>query len=128
MLANSEKTSAIRQFEDFAQMLSQELIKRSLTVVFANDPGWAFNGCYGGGKLTVNVQANGRDWFRGTPAALLENWIPFLIHEFAHDKVHGHLTEDYHVECCRLSGVLARRMHEAPSLFALADTSGSHAT
>lgn len=128
LLDDRDKDFAINQFEKFAYMLGHELIQRSLTVVFANDPGWGFNGCYGSGRLTVNVHAEGRDWFRGTPAELLENWIPFLIHEFAHEKVHGHLTEDYHVECCRLAGVLARRMHEAPSLFALADTSGSQAS
>src|SRR5579859_881407 len=123
LLDADQKDFAIGQFERFAQMLAQELIKRSLTIVFSDDTGWPFNGCYGNGQLTVNVGAKGRQWFRGSPAVLLENWIPFLIHEFAHEKVHGHLTEDYHLECCRLSGVLARRMHEAPSLFALADTS-----
>jgi hypothetical protein len=128
LLDDRDKDFAINQFEKFAQMLGQELIERSLTVVFANDPGWGFNGCYGGGRLTVNVHPKGCGWFRGTPAELLENWIPFLIHEFAHEKVHGHLTEDYHVECCRLAGVLARRMHEAPALFALCDTRSSQAT
>src|SRR5579859_7297721 len=128
LLDDRDKDFAISQFEKLAQMLAQELIKRSLTIVFADDPGWGFNGCYGGGKLTVNVRAKGRDWFRGTPAELLENWVPFLIHEFAHEKVHGHLSEDYHIECCRLAGVLARRMHEAPALFALYDTRSSQAT
>ncbi len=125
LLADGQKDPAIEQFERFAQMLGRELIKCRLTVVFANDRAWGFNGCYGDGTLTVNVQAVGRNWFRGTTAAMLENWIPFLIHELAHDKVHGHLSEDYHEECCRLAGVLARRMHEAPSMFALADTSSS---
>jgi hypothetical protein len=125
LLADREKNSAICQFETFAQMLSQELINRPLAVEFANDSDWGFRGCYGAAKLTVNVQAMGQERFRGAPAGLLEHWVPFLIHELAHDKVHGHLTEAYHLECCRLAGVLARRMHEEPSLFALTDSSGS---
>jgi hypothetical protein len=57
----------------------------------------------------------------GSPAPLLEQWIPFLIHEFAHDTVSGHLTEDYHRECCRLAGALARTMYEKPTLFDFPD-------
>ena len=125
LLADDERNASIEQFEKFAHMLGQELIRGPIVVVFANDRGWGFNGCYGGGTLTVNVPALGHDWFRGTPASLLEKWIPFLIHEFAHDKVHGHLTEEYHVECCRLAGVLARRMHEAPALFVIPNTTCS---
>jgi hypothetical protein len=120
-LAPGEKTDALRQFEKFALMLAQELIDKRVSVIFADDEEWGFRGCFGNNTLTVNVKAVRHDWFQATPAELLENWIPFLIHEFAHDKVSGHLTEDYHRECCRLAGVLARRMFEAPQLFDLAN-------
>jgi hypothetical protein len=53
------------------------------------------------------VKAAEPGWFDGSASQLLENWIPFLIHEFAHEAVHGHLSEDYHRECCRLAGKLA---------------------
>jgi hypothetical protein len=97
------------------------LIGRSITVEFADDEGWGFGGYYGQGRLIVNVQAHGDDWFHGTTAALLGKWIPFLVHELAHDKVSGHLTEAYHRECCRLAGMLARSMYENPFLFTLLD-------
>jgi hypothetical protein len=117
MLDAREKTCDHHRFESFAKALSLELIGRPIAVEFANDAGWGFGGCYGQGRLIVNVQAHGDRWFQGTTATLLEQWIPFLVHEFAHDKVHGHLTEAYHRECCRLAGALARSMHEKPALF-----------
>jgi hypothetical protein len=117
MLEAAAKTSDHVRFESFAKALSLELISRSITVEFANDVGWGFGGCYGRGRLIVNVQAHGDDWFHGTTAALLEQWIPFLVHELAHDKVSGHLTDAYHRECCRLAGMLAKSMYEKPALF-----------
>jgi hypothetical protein len=119
LLAAAAKISAHVCFESFARALSLELIGRSITVEFADDEGWGFGGCYGQGRLIVNVQAHGDGWFHGTTVDLLEQWIPFLVHELAHDKVSGHLTEAYHRECCRLAGMLARSMYEKPSLFAL---------
>jgi hypothetical protein len=121
LLADKDKDAAIIQFEGFSQRLGQELIGLPVAVAFADDSDWGFRGCYGDARLTVNVYALGREWFRGGAAELLEKWIPFLIHEFAHYRVRGHLSEDYHVECCRLAGVLARRMHETPTTFALCD-------
>jgi hypothetical protein len=119
MLAAAAKTSDHVRFESFARALSLELIGRSITVEFADDEGWGFGGCYGQGRLIVNVQGHGDHWFHGTTAALLEQWIPFLVHELAHDKVSGHLTDAYHRECCRLAGMLARSIYEKPSLLAL---------
>jgi hypothetical protein len=119
LLAASHKSAGHAEFETFARRLSVELIGRAISVAFANDPGWGFKGCYGGGELIVNVQAHGQAWFHGEPELLLENWIPFLLHEFAHEKVRGHLTEDYHRECCRLAGALARTMYSKPSMFNL---------
>ncbi|HEY6249605.1 MAG TPA: ATP-binding protein [Candidatus Angelobacter sp.] len=120
LLQPDQLTADHKRFESFAQMLAREILHRSLTVVFADDASWGFAGCYGSSVLTVNIEAKGPEWFRGTAAALLEQWIPFLIHEFAHDRVSGHLSEDYHRECCRVAGILARVMYEEPSLFNLA--------
>ena len=107
LLAPENKTAEHSRFEEFARVLGQELINRSITLRFANDSSWGFRGCYGKSELTVNVKAVGADWFTGSTAQLLEKWIPFLIHELAHDSVQGHLSDAYHHECCRLAGKLA---------------------
>lgn len=117
VLQPDQMTADHKRFESFAQMLAREILQRNLTVVFADDASWGFAGCYGNSVLTVNIKAKTPDWFRGTAATLLEKWIPFLIHEFAHDRVSGHLSEGYHRECCRLGGIVARVMYEQPSLF-----------
>jgi len=44
------------RFEAVATMLAQELINRSITVRFADDPDWGFRGCYGSSELTINVR------------------------------------------------------------------------
>jgi Histidine kinase-, DNA gyrase B-, and HSP90-like ATPase len=119
MLSAGDKMPALVCFESFAKALALKLIARPVTIEFAEDPGWVFEGCYGKGRLIVNVASRGASWFEGTTADLLERWIPFLIHEFAHDKVPGHLTEGYYVECCRLAGILARCLYEDPGLLDL---------
>jgi hypothetical protein len=107
LLAPENKTAEHCRFEKLARILGQELLNRSITVTFADDLSWRFAGCYGKSELTVNIKAKSRDWFTGPAPQLLENWIPFLIHEFAHDAVQGHLSDAYHRECCRLAGKLA---------------------
>jgi hypothetical protein len=113
------------RFEAFAKKLAQELIQRSIKVVFANDAGWGFGGCYGHAELTVNVHEKSAPWFAGALGTLLERWVPFLIHEFAHERVTGHLSDEYHRECCRLAGILARVIAEDRSILdTLAGSSG----
>jgi hypothetical protein len=107
------------RFEVFACLLAQELLNKTITIAFADDAGWAFRGCYGNAQLTINIQAHEPHWFNGSPPEILERWVPFLIHELAHDRVHGHLSDDYHRECCRLAGILARLAYSKPELFAI---------
>src|SRR6202165_2644616 len=119
VLDSGNISGQLKRFERFARELAEMLIGHDIDVQFANDPGWAFNGCYGDSRLIVNVEAKGETWFEGTTGDLLENWIPFLVHEFAHDRVQGHLSEAYHRECCRLAGLLARAVVEQPERFDL---------
>jgi hypothetical protein len=69
LLKPTHKTTDHARFEAFAQLLARELISRSITVVFADDPSWGFGGCYGQAQLTVNVPAKSPDWFKGSPAS-----------------------------------------------------------
>jgi len=119
MLSATERTTGHQCFESFVRSLATELMDHSVMVEFAEDLNWGFKGCYGKGSLIVNVAALGTQWFEGSTGTRLEQWIPFILHEFAHDRVSGHLTEAYHQECCRLAGKLARVMHEKSALFSI---------
>jgi hypothetical protein len=110
-------TDELRRFERFARELAKALLGHDINVQFAKDHGWSFHGCYGDSRLTVNVTTQGAAWFEGNNGELLQNWIPFLVHEFAHERVQGHLSDAYHRECCRLAGLLARSMAEQPERF-----------
>jgi hypothetical protein len=114
MLNETRLTANFRRFERFARDLAEVLIERSIRVQFTNDRTWPFHGCYGEGRLIVNVAGKGEACFEGTEGQLLEKWIPFLIHEFAHDRVSGHLSHEFHRECCRLAGLVARTLVERP--------------
>ncbi len=107
-------TDELRRFERFARELAKVLLGHDISIQFANDRSWSFHGCYGNSHLTVNVTTHGVSWFNGNNGELLQNWIPFLVHEFAHEKEKGHLSDAYHRECCRLAGVLARSLVEQP--------------
>jgi hypothetical protein len=124
LLDPEQRSLELALFEDFAKRLAFELIHRAITITFADDVGWSFGGCYGNGQLTVNIQAHGRPWFQGLPGELLERWVPFLLHELAHERVHGHLSEDYHRECCRLAGLVARLAFEKHALFHIGEAPG----
>src|SRR5581483_6143933 len=119
MVEEHQRTAALLRFERFAKELAEVLIERHLIVQFADDQGWRFGGCYSDRGLIVNVAVKGMNWFEGTAGDLLENWTPFLIHEFAHEAVKGHLSGSYHAECCRLAGLLARALIEQPYRFEL---------
>lgn len=119
LLAPEHKTVWHSTFEAFTIMLAQELINRPIAIRFADDADWGFKGCYGKSELTINVKATGFDWFTGSAAQRLEKWVPFLIHEFAHDAVQGHLSDAYHRECCRLAGKLAKFLFIQPASLSL---------
>lgn len=34
--------------------------------------------------------------------------VALAIHEFTHDRIANHLSDDFHEECCRLGAKLAR--------------------
>lgn len=114
MVAANSITDDLSRFERFARELAKVLLGHDISVQFANDRSWSFHGCYGHSCLIVNVTAHGVSWFSGDNGELSQNWIPFLVHEFAHEREKGHLSDAYHRECCRLAGVLARALVEQP--------------
>lgn len=102
-------TPRMRNFINWARQLAVVLIDEpALDVQLANDPGWHFGGCFGSGRLTVNVaKYGGEAFFAHGPKPEI---IALLIHEFAHKRAPEHLTAAFYDECCRIGATLAECM------------------
>ncbi len=110
----AEKHSdGMARFGRYARWMALRLLGRpTLSLKFAEDPGWAMQACYGDGELHVNAAKLGKDFFSGSLHARIEKWSDLLIHEFAHECESNHLSEGYYRACTRLGGKLARLMLE----------------
>jgi predicted metal-dependent hydrolase len=40
----------------------------------------------------------------------MQAWTELIIHELAHDKVSGHLSEAFHDKCCRIGARYAAHL------------------
>lgn len=117
LLEHDDLTPGMLGFEKYSNILADLLLGHPVSVKFANDVGWPFGGCYGSTTLTVNVGSVGKRWFEGSWCQRIYHWTGFLLHEFAHEYVSNHLTEDFHKTCCRLGAKLAQNIIERSDLF-----------
>lgn len=96
-----EVTAEMRKVEQRALAVAREVLKRGITVAFANDPGWPFRATYGPGRLTFNVGRLERRWFDlETNRVEIEK---LLLHEFAHEFASDHLSHEYHEAICSIA-------------------------
>ena len=84
--------------------IAREVLKREISVTFANDAAWPFSATYGPGRLTFNVGRLGRKWF--SLAHNRKGINTLLIHEFGHEYALDHLSEDYHDALCRIGAAM----------------------
>ncbi len=106
-------SDGMASFGRYARWMALRLLGRpTLSLKFAEAPGWAMQACYGGGELHVNAVRLGEEFFSGTLHERIEKWSDLLIHEFAHEHESNHLSEGYYRACTRLGGKLARLMLE----------------
>ena len=97
----NEMTPGMRTVEQHATGVAREILRREITVTFANDPEWPFGATYGPGRLTFNVGRLGRRWFD-----LEMNRVgieQLLLHEFAHEFASDHLSHEYHEAICSIA-------------------------
>lgn len=99
-----EITLDMREVEQHAMAIAREVLKREISVTFANDAAWPFSATYGPGRLTFNVGRLGRRWF--SLARNRKGVNALLIHEFGHEYSSDHLSEDYHNALCRIGADL----------------------
>ena len=99
-----EVTLEMREVEQHAMSIAREVLKREISVTFANDATWPFSATYGPGRLTFNVGRLGRKWF--SLAHNRKGINTLLIHEFGHEYALDHLSEDYHDALCRIGAAM----------------------
>jgi hypothetical protein len=70
--------------------------------------------CYRPGSIDFNVFTLGKKWFDQGPTVKVNS---LLIHEFAHEKVSNHASDEFHDECCELGAKLAELVLRKHSFF-----------
>lgn len=111
-LPESEWNDAHHALVSYARAVARELLKRSVEVTLANDRGWGFSGAYGRGRLTISIVGR-NGWFGNGVFGFREHLAEIdrlLIHEYAHETVSNHLSEEFHEECCKLGAQLAQAL------------------
>lgn len=116
IVAPCDYTPGMKRVIAYAKRIAPPLIGRNIDVVIACGPiGWNVNATFGpGAELTLNLRCLGHSWFD----ADRQTWDRLLIHELAHENVAGHLTDDFHRECCRLAARLVTFALEHPERLA----------
>lgn len=107
-------TEGIKSIVAYAKDLAQELLGRSISVRVASKVTWPYAAWYGGGELTFNLGRLGHSFFN---EGLGEKVDRLLLHEFGHEKVSNHLSEEFHEELCRLGAKLAALVLGKPDFF-----------
>lgn len=113
-----EWNSDHRKFASLAKHLAVVCLGREITVRFADDPKWTFNGTYGGSELTINCAS-----VRIADGASVGN-LDLLIHEFAH-QYGSHLTSEFDDALSRIGAKMVRYSLSHPDAFADTEESSS---
>jgi hypothetical protein len=102
----SDWSEDMRSRVQWIKMLAVKLLGHSVIVQLTPLVTWPFEACYGkeGQILTIGYGVLGKKWFIEKKTS--KRVLGLMLHEFAHDRVSDHLSNDYHEEVNRL-GCLA---------------------
>lgn len=114
-IAEADQTEAMRRFVAWVKHVAPFVIDAAVDVRLANDRGWGFAGCFGGGQLTVNVAKYGgvSGFFADGPTPQL---VELIIHEFAHHYEKDHLSREFYEACCTVGARLAFHVADHPNV------------
>jgi hypothetical protein len=103
-----ELTPGMKNMVSLAQTLARLLIHRDVEVLIVNDlMGMTAAAAYGpGGPLYLNLARLGHSFFFDSPDAKQER-IALLLHEYAHERVSDHLSNQFADEIAKLGARLA---------------------
>lgn len=90
------------------EQLAEALLEKPIRIVMACDPGLKGAASYGNGTLILNKLRLGDRFFEACNDGLSDELVALALHEFAHDQVDDHLSDEFHAECCRLGAKMGR--------------------
>lgn len=109
-------TPDMRRIATFAKALHKALrLDSHVNVVIVREPMAGFIANYGKRRLCLNYGRLGKSWF--ARAKIDPAVTKLLIHEFAHNAVSDHLSDQYHRENARLGAELAKLVFDNRQLF-----------
>ena len=96
--------------------LAQLLLGHDITILLTPDTSWGSPGATARhAAWYVNYGALGKKWFTTDKCA--DSVLGFLCHEFTHDKVLDHLSNEFHEEQARLLCMAARDIRRDPEFW-----------
>lgn len=107
-------TDGMKKVVAYAKDLAPELIGRSISVRIASKATLPYAAWYGSGDLTFNLGRLGHAFFND---GLGEKVDEVILHEFGHDSVSNHLSEEFHDVLCTLGAKLAKLALSKPDFF-----------
>lgn len=116
-----EWTDDMWRIAEFAEELCRKLTGFSCVVYIVSEFSayWAANfqkgDILGDRRLCLNYCKLGKAWFSEPKRG--ERVLSLLLHEFAHDAVSDHLSDEFHREACRLGAKLANLCLTEPKFF-----------
>jgi hypothetical protein len=115
-IPESEYTPGMRLLHDFAVMLAENVLGRTIRVKIVNDATWFPLATYGPiGELTLNKGKLGNRWFERT--AIDKDVIDLYIHEFGHEYESDHLSASYYRALTRICAATVELALDRPDLF-----------
>lgn len=113
LIPHDKWTEGQRRIVAYAKALGADLLGYTPEVAIASDITLNAGAWFSPGRLTFNVGRLGHRWFNDPNQGQVD---ALLIHEFAHDRVSNHLSEDFHEECCRLGAKMRHVVIEIDDL------------
>lgn len=110
MVPEDEWTAGERRMAEYARFLGTILLGFAPQVEVASSITYPAAATWGGGTLTFNRGRLGHRWFD----TIGPEQDALILHEFAHNRVHNHLSAEYADEVARLAGLLVEAALERP--------------
>lgn len=114
LVASEKWTEGMKKTVAYALDLATKLLGKTISTRIASKVTWPYAAWYGSSELTFNLGRLGHSFFNGGPGTTVDE---LLLHEFAHDKVANHLSEEFHDELCKLGSKLANLALSEPEFF-----------